>query len=248
MLKVRLIPVMTFNGISLVKTKQFANARTVGNPIQVARVYNSRNVDELVFIDIKATEQGRKINLPLVKKVIDECFMPVTIGGGINTFEDINDLLGIGADKVLIKSMALQDPDFIVKAVDYFGSQCISVAVDVILDNGEYWIYQKSDNKLLMETFIDKMHQCNVGEFVVNAVYNDGMMNGFDKELYQKVIRITSKPIVALGGAGTPKHFTELLKTNYKGALAAASIYHFTQYTPQDVKIALKKEQIPVRI
>ena len=91
MLKVRLIPVMTFNGISLVKTKQFTNARTVGNPIQVARVYNSRNVDELVFIDIKATEQSRKINLPLVKKVIDECFMPVTIGGGINTFEDIND-------------------------------------------------------------------------------------------------------------------------------------------------------------
>jgi imidazole glycerol-phosphate synthase subunit HisF len=248
MLKVRLIPVMTFNGISLVKTKQFTNARTVGNPIQVARVYNSRNVDELVFIDIKATEQSRKINLPLVKKVIDECFMPVTIGGGINTFEDINDLLGIGADKVLIKSIALQDPDFIKKAVDYFGSQCISVAVDVILDNGEYWIYQKNDEKLLMETFINKMHQCNVGEFVVNAVDNDGMMNGFDKELYQKVTRITSKPIVALGGAGTPSHFTDLVQTNYNGALAAASIYHFTQYTPQEVKKTLNKAQIPVRI
>ena len=248
MLKVRLIPVMTFNGISLVKTKQFINARTVGNPIQVARVYNSRNVDELVFIDIKATEQGRKINLPLVKKVIDECFMPVTIGGGINTFEDINDLLGIGADKVLIKSMALQDPDFILRAVDYFGSQCISIAVDVILDNGEYWIYQKNDEKLLMETFINKMHQCNVGEFVVNAVDNDGMMNGFDKELYQKVTRITSKPIVALGGAGTPSHFTDLVQTNYNGALAAASIYHFTQYTPQEVKKKLNKAQIPVRI
>ena len=248
MLKVRLIPVMTFNGMSLVKTKQFINARTVGNPIQVARVYNSRNVDELVFIDIKATEQGRKINLPLVKKVIDECFMPVTIGGGINTFEDINDLLGIGADKVLIKSMALQDPDFILRAVDYFGSQCISIAVDVILDNGEYWIYQKNDEKLLMETFINKMHQCNVGEFVVNAVDNDGMMNGFDKELYQKVTRITSKPIVALGGAGTPSHFTDLVQTNYNGALAAASIYHFTQYTPQEVKKKLNKAQIPVRI
>ena len=248
MLKVRLIPVMTFNGISLVKTKQFTNARTVGNPIQVARVYNSRNVDELVFIDIKATEQSRKINLPLVKKVIDECFMPVTIGGGINTFEDINDLLGIGADKVLIKSIALQDPDFIKKAVDYFGSQCISVAVDVILDNGEYWIHQKNDEKLLMETFINKMHQCNVGEFVVNAVDNDGMMNGFDKQLYQKVTRITSKPIVALGGAGTPSHFTDLVQTNYNGALAAASIYHFTQYTPQEVKKILNKAQIPVRI
>ena len=248
MLKVRLIPVMTFNGISLVKTKQFTNPRTVGNPIQVARVYNSRNVDELIFVDIKATEQGRNINLPLVKKVIDECFMPVTIGGGIRTFEDINDLLGIGADKVLIKSMALQDPDFIINAVDYFGSQCISIAVDVILADGEYWIQQKNDEKVLMEVFINKMNQCNVGEFVVNAVDNDGMMNGYDHDLYQKVTRITSKPIVALGGAGTPSHFTDLVQTNYNGALAAASIYHFTQYTPQEVKKKLNKAQIPVRI
>ena len=248
MLKVRLIPVMTFNGISLVKTKQFTNPRTVGNPIQVARVYNSRNVDELIFVDIKATEQGRNINLPLVKKVIDECFMPVTIGGGIRTFEDINDLLGIGADKVLIKSMALQDPDFIINAVDYFGSQCISIAVDVILDDGEYWIQQKNDEKVLMEVFINKMNQCNVGEFVVNAVDNDGMMNGYDHDLYQKVTRITSKPIVALGGAGTPSHFIQLMQTGYNGALAAASIYHFTQFTPQEVKSTLNNAKIPVRI
>ena len=248
MLKVRLIPVMTFNGISLVKTKQFTNPRTVGNPIQVARVYNSRNVDELIFVDIKATEQGRNINLPLVKKVIDECFMPVTIGGGIRTFEDINDLLGIGADKVLIKSMALQDPDFIINAVDYFGSQCISIAVDVILADGEYWIQQKNDEKVLMEVFINKMNQCNVGEFVVNAVDNDGMMNGYDHDLYQKVTRITSKPIVALGGAGTPSHFIQLMQTGYNGALAAASIYHFTQFTPQEVKSTLNNAKIPVRI
>lgn len=248
MLKVRIIPVMTFNGISLVKTKHFASSRTVGNPIQVARVYNSRNVDELIFIDIKASEQNRKINLSLVKKVIDECFMPVTIGGGIKTFEDINDLLRIGADKVLIKTMALEDPDFIVKAVEYFGSQCISVAVDVIFENGKYWIHQKNDEKILMEVFINKMDQCNIGEFVVNAVDNDGMMNGYDKELYQKVTQITSKPIVALGGAGTPSHFTELVHTNYNGALAAASVYHFTQYTPQEVKKTLNDAQIPVRI
>ncbi len=248
MLKVRLIPVMTFNGISLVKTKQFSNARTVGNPIQVARVYNSRNVDELVFIDIKATEQGRKINLPLVKKVIDECFMPVTIGGGIQSFEDINDLLRIGADKVIIKSKALQEPNFISNAVDYFGGQCISISVDVVFDAGKYWIYQKNDEKLLMQDFIKKMNECNVGEFVVNSVLNDGMMNGYDLRLIKKVNQLTSKPIVALGGAGTPEHFTELVKDNHNGALGAASIYHFTQYTPQEVKVTLNKAQIPVRI
>ena len=248
MLKVRLIPVMTFNGVSLVKTKQFDNPRTVGTPIQAARVYNSRNVDELVFVDIMATQQKRNINLPLVKKVIDECFMPVTIGGGIRSFDDINDLLGIGADKVLIKSMALQDSDFIVKAVDYFGSQCISIAVDVIFKEGEYWIHNNNDEKILMKTFVEKMHECNVGEFVVNSVNNDGMMNGFDKAIYQKVTQITSKPIVALGGAGLPSHFTELVQTNYNGALAAASIYHFTQYTPQEIKKTLNKKKIPVRI
>ena len=248
MLKVRLIPVMTFNGISLVKTKQFNNARTVGNPIQVARVYNSRNVDELVFIDIMASKQGRNINLPLVKKVIDECFMPVTIGGGIQSFQDINDLLRIGADKVIIKSKALQEPNFISNAVNYFGGQCISIAVDVIFDAGKYWIYQKNDEKLLMEDFIKRMNECNVGEFVVNSVLHDGMMNGFDLSLFRKVNQLTSKPIVALGGAGVPAHFTELVKDNYYGALGAASIYHFTQYTPQEVKVALKKDQIPVRI
>lgn len=248
MLKVRLIPVMTFNGISLVKTKQFSNARTVGNPIQVARVYNSRNVDELVFIDIMASEQGRKINLSLVKKIIDECFMPVTIGGGIQSFEDINDLLRIGADKVIIKSKALQEPNFISNAVDYFGSQCISIAVDVVFDAGKYWIYQKTGEKLLMEDFIKKMNECNVGELVVNSVLNDGMMNGYDLGLFKKVNQLTSKPIVALGGAGVPTHFTELVKDNYHGALGAASIYHFTQYTPQEVKVTLNKAQIPVRI
>jgi cyclase len=248
MLKVRLIPVMTFNGISLVKTKQFNSSRTVGNPIQAARVYNTRNVDELVFIDIKATEQNRKINLPLVKKVIDECFMPVSIGGGIRSFEDINDLLSIGADKVLIKSMALEDSNFIMEAVQYFGSQCISISVDAILEEGKYWIYNQYQERKLLETFVNKMNQCNVGELIVNAVHNDGMMKGYDTELYKKVTQLTSKPIVALGGAGDPSHFVSLAQTNFNGALAASSIYHFTQYTPSKVKLNLHKAKIPVRI
>ena len=134
MLKVRVIPILTFNGLSLVKTKQFKLPRIVGNPIQSARVFNSRDVDELVFIDIMASKMKRKINLNLVKNVIKECFMPVTIGGGISSFEDISDLLKIGADKVLIKTKALNDIDFIKNAVNYFGSQCISISVDVLTD------------------------------------------------------------------------------------------------------------------
>ena len=113
MLKSRIIPILTFNGFALVKTKKFSNPRMVGNPVQAARVYNNRRVDELVFIDIFATKQKRKINLNVVKEVIKECFMPVGIGGGIESLDDINDLLKIGADKVIIKNMALIKPDFI---------------------------------------------------------------------------------------------------------------------------------------
>lgn len=248
MLKIRLIPILTFNGVSLVKTKQFFQIRTVGNPIQAARIYNSRNVDELVFVDIKASEQKREMNLSLVKKVIDECFMPVTIGGGIKTHENIQNLLRIGADKVLIKSKAITNPKFIADAVEYFGSQCISIAVDVIKKNNRYFIHHSNKKQIFFEDFIQEMDDIGVGEMLINAVHRDGMMNGFDTELYLQAQKKTHCPLVAIGGAGQPSHFTDLMLKNFNGGLAGASIFHFTQFTPQDVKIALKQNNFSVRI
>ena len=247
MLKIRLIPVLTFNGISLVKTKQFNQARIIGNPIQTARVYNNRNVDELVFIDIHATKQNRKLNLTLVKKVIDECYMPVSIGGGISTFNDIQNLLKIGADKVIIKSQAIKDPAFIKNAVNYFGSQCISISVDVVKTD-DYYIFSPLTENLKLEEFILNMNNLNVGEFIVNSVDNDGMMEGFDSNLYLKITKLTDKPVVALGGAGEPNHFIELVEQGFWGGLASSSIYHFTQYTPNEVKRVLKKGGVAVRL
>ena len=248
MLKVRIIPALTFNGLSLVKTKNFSRPRIVGNPIQAARVYNSRNVDELIFVDINATIQKRKINTNLVKKVIDECFMPVTIGGGINTFEDINDLLRIGADKVIIKTKAIKDSEFIESAVKYFGSQCISIAVDVYKENNQFFIKNIFDVKLPLNEFIPEMVNCNVGEFVVNSVDNDGMMDGFNHKLFDTIHKLSGIPTVALGGAGTPKHFEDLYNSGFKGAMAGSSIYHFTQFTPLDVKHHLLKNKVPIRL
>lgn len=248
MLKHRLIPVLNFNGFSLVKTKRFTNPRMVGNPIQAAKIFNKRNVDELVFIDIKATEQNRKINLDLVSKIIDECFMPVTIGGGIETFEDISNLLKIGADKVIIKSKAITNPDFILEAVNYFGSQCISISLDVEKIKDEYLINNIFKKKIKLNEFIDKMNQCNVGEYVVNSVNNDGMMNGFDIDLYKLVQEKTIKPLVALGGGGKPDHFNELISSNYYGSLAGSSIFYFTQYTPNDVKLEMNKKNKIFRV
>ena len=248
MLKIRLIPVLTFNGLGLVKTRQFSELRTVGNPIQSARVYNFRNVDELVFIDIKATEQKREMNLSLVKKVIDECFMPVTIGGGVNKHDHIQQLLRIGADKVLIKSKAMTHPKFISEAVDYFGGQCISIAIDVTENNGKYIIYHSGREEILFENFIKEMDSLGVGEMIINNVDRDGLMQGFDSNLYLKAQKTVLCPIVALGGAGEPGDFVELISKKFRGGVAAASIFHFTQYTPNDIKLELKKHNFSVRI
>ncbi len=248
MLKVRIIPILTFNGFGLVKTKQFANPRMVGNPVQSARVYNSRGVDELVFLDIFASAQKRKINLKLVADVIKECYMPVAIGGGIESIQDINDLLKIGADKVVIKTKAFLDKDFIKESVLFFGSQCISIAVDVQQSESEYSVHNKLGLQISLDDFLSEMIVCKVGEFIVNSVDNDGLMSGFDTDLINYVLSKTQIPVVAVGGGGKMEHYNELFsKTNVK-AVGSASIFHFTQFTPLDIKNELKNIGIPVRL
>ena len=248
MLKARIIPILTFNGFGLVKTKRFTNPRMVGNPVQAARVYNNRGVDELVFIDIFATKEKRKINLKLVADVIKECYMPIAIGGGVETIEDINDLLKIGADKVIIKTKALIDINFIKEAVAFYGSQCISIAVDAFKTSEGFKIFSHLDIDKSLEDYVQEMIDCKVGEFVLASVDNDGMMNGFDIELINCVERITNIPIIAAGGGGNIEHYNELFSKTNVQAVGSASLFHFTQYTPLDIKNELKKINIPVRI
>ena len=247
MLKVRVIPILTFNGFGLVKTKQFSNPRMVGNPVQTARVYNSRGVDELVFIDIFATKQKRKINLTLVKDVVKECFMPVGIGGGISSLDDINDLLKIGADKVILKTQALSNIDFIREAANFFGNQCITIAVDVKMENEKYMIHNDLGLELEAHTFIKKIEAAGAGEIIVNAVNNDGMMQGFDIALVKHCEEVSNVPLIAAGGGGNPQHYKELFSNSGIEAVGSASIFHFTQFTPLDIKNELKNIGIPVR-
>lgn len=220
----------------------------IGNPVQAARVYNSRGVDELVFLDISASEQHRKINLKLVADVIKECYMPVAIGGGIASLADINSLLKIGADKVIIKTKALTDKDFILQAVDFFGAQCISIALDAIKAEGGFKIFNKLSLDISLESFIGKMEECGVGEYVVTSVDNDGLMEGFDIPLINEVATLTQRPIIAVGGGGNMDHYNELFSQTTIEAVGSASIFHFTQFTPLDVKMELKKIHKPVRI
>ena len=248
MLKVRIIPILTFNGFGLVKTKKFANPRMVGNPVQAARVYNSRGVDELVFLDIFASQQQRKLNLKLISDVIRECYMPVAIGGGISSIEDINDLLKIGADKVVIKTKALTDKVFIKKAVEFFGSQCICIALDVTNISGEYMIKNNLNLNVGLKDFIHDMLECNVGEFVLNCVDKDGMMDGFDTDLINEVLKLSDIPVIAVGGGGNMSHYNDLFSKTQVEAVGSASIFHFTQFTPLDIKNEIKKIGKAVRL
>lgn len=248
MLKTRIIPILTFNGFALVKTKQFDKPRMVGNPVQAARVYNSRGVDELMFIDIFATRQNRKINLKIVKDVISQCFMPVGIGGGINTLDDINDLLQVGADKVIMKQVAFSNPQFINSAANFFGSQCISISIDVIKKNNEYFILNQQGENIKMVDCIKNVQDLGVGEIVLNNVDCDGMMNGFDAELYNVASSISNVPIVYVGGGGNLDHYQDLFTKTSCNAVGSSSIFHFTQYTPLDIKNRLKSIGKPVRI
>ena len=248
MLKTRIIPILTFNGFALVKTKQFSNPRMVGNPVQAARVYNNRGVDELVFLDIFATKQKRKINLKVVKDVIKECFMPVGIGGGIETLDDINDLLKIGADKVIIKNMALINSDFISESARFFGSQCITISVDVIKKNNKFLIQNDYGLEIDLVEFLKKMEDLGAGEFVLNSVDHDGEMNGFDIELIKQTEQVTTLPLVCVGGAGNLNHYIELFTETSCDSVGSSSIFHFTQFTPLDIKKSLSSIGKPVRI
>jgi imidazole glycerol-phosphate synthase subunit HisF len=249
MLKNRVIPVLSFNGFALVKTMQFGNPRMVGNPMQAARVYNSRNVDELIFADIFASRQKRKLNLAVVKQVVNECFMPVTIGGGIDSLKDINNLLQIGADKVVIKSTALNNPPFITEAAKVFGSQCIVVSVDVNHTADGWKIhYPEGNDPMDAIEFIKRVESLGAGELFINDVRQDGMMKGFDLQMFETLSAATNLPVIACGGAGLPDHFVPLLANKNITGLAAASIFHFTQYTPFDIKFAIDSAGYPVRL
>jgi cyclase len=248
MLKVRIIPVLTFNGFALVKTKQFQNPRMVGNPVQAARVYNSRGVDELVFVDIFASKQNRKINLKIAREVIKECFMPIGVGGGVETIDEINSLLQIGADKVIIKRKALLSPDFIRKAADFFGSQCISISVDVFKRDNHYMVYNDQGIEFSALDFVKKIQDQGAGEILLNSVDRDGMMNGFDSELLNQVNDIAHIPIVCIGGGGNLEHYCDLFSKTDCKAVGSASIFHFTQFTPLDIKNELYRIGKPVRI
>jgi cyclase len=251
MLKTRIIPVMLWKDSTLVKGQAFNSERRTGTILPTLKVYNRRQVDELMIMDITATTDNRKPDFEAISDFADECFVPLTIGGGIKTIEDIAGLLMAGADKVAINSATYEDKEFIKKAATKFGSQCIVVSIDAKKnDKGDYECYShcgQTSQGIKPNEWAKEMQNMGAGEILITSIPNDGMMEGYDLDLIKSVTDAATIPIIAAGGASNYKDLYEAISTANASAVAAASIFHFTEQTPLEAKQYLADKGISVR-
>lgn len=251
MLKVRIIPTLLWKKHGLVKGIGFDSWRRVGTIMPAVKVYNTRQVDELIVVDISATSEGRLPDFEEVREFSAECFVPLTVGGGIRSIEDIKQLLRAGADKVSINTAAFERPELINEAAERFGSQCVVVSIDARKNpDGSYSCMSRSgtlDTGREPGEWAVEMERRGAGEILITSIDRDGTMEGYDLELIQNITTRVRIPVIASGGAGKYEHLFEALNTGKAAAVAAASIFHFTELTPQEAKNYLVTRGIPVR-
>lgn len=251
MLKVRIIPTLLYRDFGLVKGVRFDSRRAVGAAMQAIKVYNLRGVDELVFLDVTATQQGRRPDTVLIDDLADDCFMPLTVGGGIRHVDDIADLLSVGADKVAIGTALVDDPSLIERAADQFGTQCVVGVVDARReDDGRVTVWTESGTQ---PTGLDpvelavRAEALGVGEILLQSIDRDGTMTGYDVDLVRSVSDAVAIPVIASGGAGSYEDLADVVLEGRAAACAAASIFHFTECTPLEAKEHLRARGVPVR-
>ncbi len=252
MLKLRVIPTILSKGFTLVKGERFDGARAVGSAMQAVQVYNLRDVDELCFFDIAATSEGRGPDLALIDELADGCQMPLTVGGGVHTVDDVRALLAVGADKVAIGSGQFDNPGLVRAASDRFGAQCVVAVIDVWRgDHGgapTVWSHNATrDTGLDPAEWASEIEALGAGEIVLQSVDHDGMMDGYDIEVLAAVTHAVDIPVVASGGAGTFEHMVEAVRDGGASAVAAAAMFHFTQHTPAECRRHLASAGIPTR-
>lgn len=251
MLKVRVMPTLLYKSHMLVKGVGFDSWRGIGGLMQAIKVYNMREVDELVFLDIAATREGREPDYSLIDEFADECFVPLTVGGGVRTSAQVERLLKVGADKVAINTAAAENLDVVRTVSAKFGAQCVVVSIDVKRgSDGLARVYTRSGTHDTMRhpvEFAIAAEEAGAGEILLTSVDRDGTMSGYDLDLIQSVTRAVSIPVIASGGAGNYSHMADALKSG-ADAVAAASIFHFTQQTPREAKLALAQAGFRVRL
>lgn len=252
MLKVRVIPTLLWKNHGLVKGIGFDSWRRVGTVMPAVKVYNTREVDELILVDITATAEDREPDYESVDDLAADCFVPLTVGGGIKNIDHIQKLLSAGADKVSVNTAAYVDPSLITVASNRFGSQCIIASIDgTRLADGSYVCMSHSGSQRHETTpaaWAQRMEELGAGEILLTSVERDGTMLGYDLELIQSVANAVRIPVIASGGAGNYEHMAEAILQGGASAAAAASIFHYTEQTPLCAKEHMAQRGIPTRI
>ncbi len=252
MLKVRIIPTLLYKDFGLVKGTGFDSWRPVGSAMQAVKVYNMREVDELILVDITATQDGREPDFTAIDELADECFMPMAVGGGVQTLEDAQRLLQVGADKVALGAAALDTPELIGQIASRFGAQCAVVSVDVKRSaDGVCEVFGQCGTMPTGRDPVDFAREAEsrgAGEILLQSIDRDGTMSGYDVELTRRVSEAVSVPVIASGGAGSYEHMAEVIQEGKASAVAAAALFHFTEQTPLEAKRHLAERGIPVRL
>lgn len=254
MLAKRVIPCLDVNNGRVVKGTNFLNLRDAGDPVEVASRYEREGADELVFLDITASHEQRDIIIDVVRRTAEVVFMPLTVGGGIRTIDDIRSLLNAGADKVSINSTACKNPEFVREAARRFGSQCIVVNMDpkrVMKDGKEFWEVHINGGRvgtgLEVVEWAKRVEKLGAGEIVLTSMDADGTKDGYDIEITAAVTREVTIPVVASGGAGKPEHLADAILLGGAEAALAASIFHYGEYSIQETKQLMRDRGIHVR-
>jgi cyclase len=257
MIAKRVIPCLDVHAGQVTRGVQFGKAekgelRNVGDPVALALRYNEQGADEMVFFDITATAQGRATMVDVIERTADQCFMPLTVGGGLRSVDDMFQMLRAGADKISINSSALARPELIREGAEKFGSQCIVVSIDcrkVALDKWEVFSHgARKPTGLATVEWAKRAVALGAGEIVLNSIDADGTRAGFDLVITRRVSEAVGVPVVASGGAGSLEHMAEVLLEGKADAVLAASVFHFGEYTVGDVKRFLAGKGIPVRL
>jgi cyclase len=251
MLTKRIIPCLDVKDGRVVKGVNFLNLRDAGDPVEVAKIYDKAGADELVFLDITASHEGRKTFIDVVSRTAEQIFMPLTVGGGINVVEDIRRLLNAGADKTSINTSAVKNPDLVREASERFGSQCIVVAIDAkkIADRWKVFTHggRNQTDKDAVE-WAREIQRLGAGEILLTSMDADGTKDGFDLPLTRAVAAAVNIPVIASGGAGKVEHFVDVFTKTGADAGLAASIFHYGEISIEKVKEFLKSKDVKVRI
>ena len=253
MLSVRIIPCLDVMEGRVVKGVRFKKLTDAGDPVESAKAYESQGADELVFLDITASSDRRQIMHEVVERTAAECFMPLTVGGGLRNLEDIRAMLNAGADKVSLNTAAVLNPDLVLQSAKKLGNQCIVVAIDAKREPGEdrWRVYTHGGRKSTELDAVDwarKVVELGAGEILLTSMDRDGTQVGYDIELNRRISEAVSVPIIASGGAGTLEHLVDVLKAGKANAVLAASIFHFGTYTIPQAKEYLQQSGLPVRL